>query len=485
MTRKRRNLQVIFISLIFIVFVGIGIVYLYGKAVAAAHKKADLNMLSTETYQGAFFSMYDISTYPVEDFTYYFGIDIVKAEYCIRDIKDMNDYLSSIFSSGNEISNIYIGIDPFRLWQVTDSRIEMIQEALEEQFFPSVEAFPEVSFEIMLSYPSMEYWLSLSEEDREISYILYQEFAQIMDGRENIKTFYIGAEEWLIQNSRHYIDGFTTTEEISKYIFLFTHSNDNYIMNSQNAASMIQKTTALVEENVKNPPRYPDLSQWDIVFFGDSIIGNYTDSLSIPGTVNAFSNASVYNCAQGGISASEAEPGDMCFPSMVNEFVSGQVADPELNFGQGVRQYYSTEHKEKKTCFIINYGLNDYFGEHSLENLLDIYDITTYAGAIRTGVSALKEKYPDAMYIIMGPGRITTFSNGTEPRGEEQRQLVDYYNCAVTLSEELGLFYLDLYNGFPEGDDTLDSVLVDGCHYNPYGRYALGIKIINFIAACQ
>ena len=104
---------------------------------------------------------------------------------------------------------------------------------------------------------------------------------------------------------------------------------------------------------------------------------------------------------------------------------------------------------------------------------------------MRAGIAALKEKYPDATYVIVGPGQATYFSNGTELMSESGGQLKDYYQLSVSLSKELNIPYLDLYQQFPEGDTDLTDVLADGCHYNEYGRYCLGIKIVKFMADFQ
>jgi lysophospholipase L1-like esterase len=83
----------------------------------------------------------------------------------------------------------------------------------------------------------------------------------------------------------------------------------------------------------------------------------------------------------------------------------------------------------------------------------------------------------------MGPGRVTYFDDGTEIEGENGGTLSDYYELSAALAEELNVDYLDIYQDFPEGNVSLTDVLADGCHYNEYGRYLLGIKIINSLDA--
>lgn len=480
MTRKKAIRYCILILVLFLLLTG-G-VFLHQKSRDEALRQEDLNLLSTGIYQGAFFSMYDIGNYPVEDFAYYFGISIVKTDRCLKNTKDLNDYLSAALSSCNELANLYIGLDPLALWKASGKDIGAIEAAFEETLFPAADRSPEISFEIFLSHPSLQYWLSLSEAERETAYVLYGQLAGLFDSRENISVFYAGGQPWLIANPKNYTDASTTTEEVSAFLFL-SHYGDIFRIDGTNAASKLSQTASLVTAYLEAPPQYPDLSQWDIVFMGDSIIGNYTGSLSIPGVVNGLSGASVYNCAEGGVSAAEPKPGAMCFPKMAADFVNGSTDEPENNFGQGLQAYLSADHEGKQLLFVINFGLNDYFGGYPTENAADAYDTGTYAGALRTGIQKLQEAFPDALYLLIGPGKISYFNGGADIMDETGGQLTDYCRISMALAQEQNLPYLDLYNDFPQEDISLYDIWADGCHYNEYGRYLAGIKIIDSIAA--
>ncbi len=491
---------------------------------ANAEKRQDLSMLSTAAYDGVFFSMYDISPYPVENFPYYLGTDtFVKTSHCIRSTDELDEYLSAVFSSGNEIRCVYVGLEPMLLWKNTDNDILEIKAAFEAYLFPMADAFPETSFEFYLSYPSMEHWLSVSEQERTTAYVLYQEFAQLLDGRTNICTYYVGGQEWLIQSSDHYLSDFTTTKEISEVIFLLTHNDDHLKINSSNAASMLAETAALVQQQLSAPSMYPDLSDWDIVFLGDSVIGNYSGSLSIPGVIHSFSGASVFNCALGGALASNDDPDDFSFPVMADNLLAkmqeshakengsqgdgsqtdpaqengsqgdGSQTDPAQENGsqdvselsrheQGVRSFAAALHEGRQLCFIINYGLNDYYCGRSVENQENPADASTYTGGLRTGISALREAYPDALFILMSPGKTTYFKNGTESQSQTGSPLKAYRDACASLAEELDILFLDFYHAFPGEGVTLTEILSDGAHYNEYGRYLAGLRILNFLS---
>lgn len=491
---------VIIVSLLLVLFAG-GCVVLQ---LANAGKREDLSILSTESYDGVFLSMYDISPYPVENFPYYLGIDrMIKTSHCIRSTEELDEYLSAVFSSGNGLRCVYIGLEPLLLWKNADNDILKIKAAFEAYLFPLADACPETSFEFYLSYPSMEHWLSVSEQERNTAYVLYREFAQLLDGRANVCAYYVGGQEWLIQSSDHYLNDFTTTEEISEVIFLLTHNDDHLKINSGNAAAMVAETAALVQQQLSAPSRYPDLSDWDIVFLGDSVIGNYSGPLSIPGVIHSFSNASVFNCAQGGALASHADPNDFSFPDMAASLLakvqengsqesssqpdltqknSSQESSRLSGHEQGVLAFSEAGHEGRQLCFVINYGLNDYFCGRTVENPGNPLDVSTYAGGLRIGISALREAYPDALFLLMSPGKTTYFKNGAEPQSATGSSLEVYRNLCASLAEEQDILFLDFYDAFPGGETTLTEVLSDGAHYNEYGRYLAGLRILDFLS---
>ena len=482
---KKKQFPVIPFAIIALILLTLGGSYICTKMLVGQQMDLALDVLSMEDYQSVFLSMYDISNFNKEDFADYRGVPTLKLDISLESAEDVNKALDAVFSSGNQITNVYLGLDPLALWHSGKNDIDNVQKTFESGWFSYADANPEITFEILFPFQSMDYWLSLEEGELQASLILYQQLASILTSRSNITVYYAGGQEWLINNPANYVNSYAANELVSQKIFLLTFCDHALQITGRNAAEMMQQLSDQIAAHKENPPVYPDLSQWDIVFMGDSIIGNYKGSISVPGVVSGLSGASVFNCAQGGVSAAEPEPGMMCFPKMAEDFVTGTVSDSETSFGEGLQEYLSADHTDKKLCFIINFGLNDYFGGHAPENPDDKNDISTYAGAMRTGIAALKEKYPDATYVIVGPGQATYFSNGTELMSESGGQLKDYYQLSVSLSKELNIPYLDLYQQFPEGDTDLTGVLADGCHYNEYGRYCLGIKIVKFMADFQ
>lgn len=480
--KPKKQFPLIRVALLSLVLLTVGGGFLCTQIFKAQQYSYILDSLSTNNKPGIFLSMYNISTFSQEDFTTYRGVPTLKLDYTLETADQINETLEVAFSSPSALTNVYLGLDPLQLWHSEENDIIRVQDSFEAGWLTYADAHPETTFEILLPFQSMDYWLSLKEDELQTSMILYQQVAEMLSARSNVIVYYAGGQEWLINNPGNYLNKYVTNEIVSQKVFLYTFCDHELQITAENSASMLQQTQTLIAASRIAPPAYPDLSNWEIVFFGDSIIGNSEGSFSVPGVINGLSGAITYNCAQGGTSAAEPSPGGRCFPSMAADFVSKTVSEPGSTYGQGIQDYMDADHRGKKLCFVVNFGLNDYFGGHSPENPENPYDISTYSGALRTGFQTLQEKYPNAVYILMGPGQVTYFEDGTERLSDAGGQLVDYYSLSISLAEELNIPYLDLYSDFPGTDSTLSDVLADGVHYNEYGRYLLGIKTINFLS---
>lgn len=478
--KKKREFPIITVCLLVLLLLTFGGSYIGTKIMEDQQHDMLIDALVLGEYENVFIGNYDISTFSEEDFATYRGIDALKADYCFTSVDDINEAVNAVFQSENQIQNVYLALDPFTLWKSEKSKIERVQAEFEKGLLSHADAHPEITFEVLLSFPSMEYWLSLEEGDVQASLILYRQLTDMLSGRSNMVVYFPGYQEWLICNPANYTGPTVTNELVSQKIFLQTFCDHTLQITPANSEDKVRMLENLITSRRTNPVTYPDLSDWDIVFLGDSVFGNYDGSISVPGVVSGLSGATAFNCAQGGTSAAESEPGAFGFPKMVTDFISGKTEN-ENTFRQGITDYTAADHTNKKLCFVLNYGLNDYFGGHPAENPKDAHDITSYAGALRTGIDALKKNYPEALIIIVGPGQSLYFNNGTDKLTEEGGVLVDYYELSKSVAAELSVPYMDLYSGFPEGDLELLDVLADGCHYNELGRYALGIKIIHFM----
>lgn len=435
-------------------------------------KRADYKRLSSESYDTVFLSMYPIDYFYEEDFTYWRGMNIVKASYTLPSFSSLKSYMNVISKSGNTITTAYLGILP--------------EETPSDKLASFLQEYPGVHFEIILPNPPLDYWLELSETECEKKLETYREFILPLLQYENISLYYFGAEEWMIANPANYYDNFTNSETAALTIMLNSDRDHAYLLTVEKAEEALANLSTLITVNRRDPVSYPDAQDYQIIFLGDSVIGNYTGSTSIPGVVAGLTNAQVVNLGLGGGCASEASDAaneSIALPDIVNALISKDVSllssNPEIyqntSLSENLTSYFGTEHPNN-LCFVISYGLNDYFGGRLIASE-DPYDTYTYEGAIRTAVATLRQEYPDAHIILTTPNFTTYFENGTEYREGATHTLEDYANAVIALSQELDVELVDNFYELGIDEENYPQYLVDGCHPNETGRFLIGQRI--------
>lgn len=425
----------------------------------------DYRRMAEEEYTVAYLSMFPIDNYDEEDFTHYFAWDALKASYCIPNESILRFYMNQIASSGNTISTVFIGVRPDKI--SADELISLLRE------------YPSVNYNILLPYPSMEYWDKLSDEKLQSTLQSYRTLTDALLLENNVKVYSFN-KEWVLCNPANYEDAFLTNEDVSRSLFLTWTLNDNqgYHITADNIDTVFAELSELLMQNRTSPTVYPDLSDYKIVFFGDSVIGNYTDSASIPGVVNGLTGATVYNCGYGGNSAAYLEGAPINLPGIADAFVN-QTASPlpeDTQVHKGVTEYLNDTSETNKLCFVINYGLNDYFNGAPVSTE-DPYDVISYSGALRTAVTSLQQAYPEAQIILMTPNYTTYFEYGNTIQSEVGGILTDYVNAAVAVGKDCNVTVLDNYTELGINAENNWLYLEDGCHPSATGRYLIGQRI--------
>ncbi len=424
----------------------------------------DFSRLKQEEYDTVFFSMYPTEYYEEGDYAYFRGMDVVKTSYAIPHTRIMELYMDVAVKSGNVIHTAYLGIDP--------------QKARTEDIFQIVLENPATMFEIVLAYPKIDYWLAMDEEEYQAALNVYRDLAGNVLGLENVRVYYFCNAEWLLCNPANYVDTFHTNEEVSKLLMCNSDAEHSYILNVNNFHDRFNQAEALVEKYRKEPAEYPDASAWEIVFFGDSVIGNYVDSMSIPGVVSGLTGAAVYNCGYGGKSAALCEGTREPLPVIVDAFLLQDLSKipKDTQAYAGIRQYLQQEHSGKENLFVINYGLNDYFNGLPVKSG-NLYDVASYSGAIRLAVKAIRNAYPEAEILLMTPNRSINFDFGEGIQSEVGGSLQDYADAVLDLAKELKVEALDNFRELPIKKERHWELLVDGTHPNEQGRFLVGTRI--------
>lgn len=435
------------------------------KTLKSGQQRKDYQQIASTEFDTVFLSMYPIDGYQEEDYSYFRGMTLFKSSCCISSLSMLKDYFRQIDASGNQVATAYLGIRP----ELTDPG--KLRELLEQR--------PGICYEIMLSYPSASYWQSLSQKDYEKTLSAFCDLLMAASEIPEANFYFFGAEEWLIANPGNYVDQWAVNKDISRTLTALGDRDHGYLVTAENASSMAESLTALTSSLRTAPWEYPDLSDHCIIFFGDSVTGNYTDSASIPGVVSGLTGAETYNCGYGGNSAALAPGMYISLPGIVEAFFEKDLSmlPEDTQVYRGIAAYLENAPSDKQTCFVINYGLNDYFEGFPISSE-DPYDISTYSGALRTAVRLIRENAPDAQIILCTPNFTTYFNNGTEPHGAGGFVMTDYVDALLSLAQELGTDVLDYYHDLGITPENGELYLLDQVHPGYAGRFLMGTRLI-------
>lgn len=426
----------------------------------------DFQRISYEVYDTVFLSMFPIDNYKEADFSYYRGLTVLKTDNILQDSSDLERYFNHIAETDNPVSTAYLGIYPER---VTVAEISELARN-----------YPSISFEIILPFPSASYWKKLSEEEFTQLLAAYETFLTDAGQFPDTKFYFLSAEDWLINNPTNYVNDYDCSEFVVHKMFLYTFCDNAFRITSENADKLRLQTRDVLTAVRENAPTYPDFSEYDIVFWGDSIIGNYTGSLSIPGVVNGLTGAAVYNCGYGGTSASLGPETSVSLPGIVKAFFEKDLSEipTETQIYEGFLSYINAPHIDKKTCYVIHYGINDYFRGHPISSDEPL-DITTYAGAIRNAVACIKENSPDSQIILCTP--IYCGYATDEPDEPGVIHLQEYVDAVFALAEELDVDVLDNFYAMGVNSSNYEEYLLDMVHPNEKYRFMIAQKVIESI----
>lgn len=426
---------------------------LYYKFYEPGKRSADLQRLAQESYQGVFLSMYAPEAFPEDIYPTYMGYEAVGCSHRILSFSDLSDYLTAAFSSGNEVTNVLLILDPMALWDSSLHQNDRFYTALDEKLLSYIDAHPETAFTILFSTPSLQYWQAHADADLDTYCNLVQVLNAPLSARENVGMHFASGEAWLIANPDAYATPLELNAEAARYTMLLVLSGALPLRTTDENNS-IEQFRSLITEAVSAPVTYPDLSDCHIVYFGDSVLGNYHDFASIPGVISALTGAHADNLAIGGSSATQLDASDKSFPSAVQRF----LADDNTVLPTG-----------EKLCFVINYGLNDYFSGYTVEE---------YCKGLQDGVQALQTAYPEAEILIVSSNFISAFDNGTAQNNECGEVLDDFVTAAGETAAALKVSYLKVNDTLQWNDKNVAAYLVDAVHPNEEGRFLFGKAVI-------
>jgi len=488
---KRKTLRIFILILAVMILMACGgLLYFYLRTMHYsndAQRREDLARADAEAPDCLVLSMVQPEYYPAEDFAYYRGVSTVGAAHTFANLYDIKYFLETTTASP---SSVYLVLDPDKIASLYGYHASLYGKAYRDTLMEIAQSDTSVTYELLLTVPSLDYWESLSDAELEEYLASYRNLVNVFATEPNVRMYFPGAEEWLIANPGNYESARVWNESVSQTILAFTFRDDALVLTTENMEERLKAIRTLAGGTTTEPllandtfEIATDLSDIDIVFFGDSVIGNFNDSTSIPGVVAGFTGAHTYNLGLGGSSAVSSADSD--FPNlvtMVELFLAGDSSAltdyPQVSEELG---NYSTDHSgaaERTTYFVINYGLNDYFGGSLIDTPQTDDPASCYTGGLRTAISLLRENYPDCRILLMTPNFCSYYSNGTNPQSDAGGTLEDYADAVMQVGEELGVEVIDNYH-LGINAKNHDTYLNDGCHPNELGRYIIGRHIVS------
>ena len=436
-----------------------------------------------------FLSMYPVETYNEEVLYTCLLAEAEILEVPLESGEQLAGILEEVLSRPNRLNKIILGIyEESILIEDSQGSVHSYKSVLLEQGYSWEEAvlelgkaYPDKTFEIMLYYPKISYWTAMeSEKVEEILdwYAYVGDLYSHYDVVENVHVFMPGCEEWLICNESNYQDDYNVTEVVANELEKLVLCDYESIMVPISVQEQCQKLRSIIEKYRDNKPEYGTLSDHTYVFLGDSVIGNYTDSMSIPEVVAFMTGADTINCGYGGLSAAKAEAGDIGFEGVLSTLLSREEARSAEHLANDTVQAGVLEFWEKdlpadadKLTFFISFGINDYATGRPVYN--DKADDYCYVGAISNAVDRLQAAYPKAQIVIMTPNYLEIFEHGTLDNSGEGFVFRDYVEAVLELAEAKNLQVIDVYHELGLNAENTGTYLADGCHPNYYGRFKI------------
>lgn len=234
-----------------------------------------------------------------------------------------------------------------------------------------------------------------------------------------------------------------------------------------------------------------------LVFLGDSIFDNNRDGTGIPYLTAIQCNADVFNLAIGGTSATLEEGESAEWDKWTSRGLCGMAnalnKRIDISIFEGTRAKEILDNSEidfsQTDYFIVEYGTNDFFRAVRQSGEAE-FDLRTYAGALRYGVSNLKELAPDATVILCSPCYAQFFNNGfmvgdgnvTNPGNGT---LFDYAGTCNYIAKETQSEFFNAYQDLGIDSYTAEEYLEDGVHLTEAGRQLYADALAHMILSIE
>ena len=247
------------------------------------------------------------------------------------------------------------------------------------------------------------------------------------------------------------------------------------IMNTVNDDETAQNETEIVKS----------LQDKKIVVFGDSIWNAARGEDGISEYIQQETGATVYNCAIGGTTAALVS-GENTMENWTSSSFNGMIyvarnlvpAEKVLGENTVVLDIIKQVDFTEMDYVIVAYGLNDFFCDVSIFPK-EYYEITNYVGALRNGITKLKENYPHLKIIVISPTYTQMFE------GEKTFEIGNYVEAARGVAAEMEVEFLDMFHILGNNAESRLAHLEDGVHLSAEGRKFYSDAVIHFLETLE
>ena len=485
---NKRILNFIWIVLAIIVLIVVGLkaVSVYKEKQHAKKLEEARMQLQSDEVQGLFCAMFPLEPYDADDFAFYKGINTVMLDVPLRSGEEMVSYVESVLSQHQYLQEIYIGLSK-PMDELDDETLKEREMAYIEPWEYDLQAlisqFTEIEFKLILEYPSAKALSVYTERELELLFDWYEFVADIFSyGMNHVNVYMPGAETWALGNRMNYTKNGAPNEAVAKFVLGQIMCMDRFLLDGKNVDDKIEA----IEEAIENDLELSnEKNEYTYVFFGDSVIGNFRDSMSIPGVVNGLAGGTVINCGYGGMAAAKRDGNNYGIVDVVDAFLSGDYSPFAEEAGavtviEGITKFYDKQTKvnEEKIVFFLSLGLNDYMSGCQLD-AKDESDIYSFEGGIKVAVQKLREVYPEGKVILLSPNYLGLFNNGTDEINGNT--LENFIKKLERINFELDTRYIDVYDESGITEENEEDFLSDHVHPNEYGRYDIGTLVYEYI----
>ena len=225
-----------------------------------------------------------------------------------------------------------------------------------------------------------------------------------------------------------------------------------------------------------------------ILVLGDSIWDLVRDETGVAGILEKeLGNAQVYNLAIKGTQAANTGHGteDTCLIAMT-EYIIGQ-RECELPDEVAAKSMLGEVPYEQIDYVVLAYGLNDYFAGVKQKNPEDFFDISTYSGALCSGVRVLQQVCPNARFVIASPTYCQGYSYGQVVHESPYHDfgggtVIDYTASAKAVCASFDAIFVNNFDDMNISIHNGDQYLVDATHLTEAGRKRYAENVASYIA---